>query len=429
MPLNTIHKKIFSIFFYFSILYSLIIYIFYPGLFTPDSLDQLNQALKSNYTDWHPPIMAWLWNLTNTIFPDHSGLLFLHTFVLWLATSILYFTSRSKFSFLFLIIPFLPTTMGLIGIIWKDAGTAFFLLLAISSFFIERKTLSYGIFWTSIAIAIAYRYNTLFSSIPIVFYFWHKYLAQNKNTKKYHKLKPYIFTFFSIFFILIFINIFNYKFLSTQKTTPSIVIIVDDLSYISTKNNTSFIPGFTLEEIKESHSKAVDDNIFRLISNTQKSYDYQAIKESWATTISQHPIDYIEFRSKNFLRFLGFSLSPPFNLKHPSLHYWTPHSYNDSSTNSFRVFMGKYIEGSVSIFPFLFTAYFWIFFSAIFIILIIKKHNKNNIDLLCLALLTSSLINFFSYLLVANAPYYRYYYWSILSCVCTIIIYINRQKS
>lgn len=424
-------KKTLVLLFYYTLFYSLVIYIFYPGLFTPDSLDQLSQATQSEYTDWHPPIMAWFWNITNQIFPDYSGLLFLHAFTLWLSTSILFFNSQSKYSYLYLTIPFLPVTLGLVGIIWKDAGTAFFLLLAVSTFFIKRKILSYVLFWVSIFIAVAYRYNTLFSSIPIIFYFWHNYSA-SQNTKhgnsKLNKTKPYLLTIASLILVIFSINFFNYKFLSARKTTPSIVILIDDLSYISTKNNISFIPGFTLEEIKESHSKAVDDNIFRLIANTQKSYEYQAVKESWLKTISKYPIDYIEFRAKNFLRFLGLSLHAPFNLNHPSLHYWTPYSYNDSSTNSFRIFMGKYIESSASVFPFFFTAYFWVFFSLIFCILILKKRNKSNFDLICLTLFVSSLINFFSYLLVANAPYYRYYYWSILSCISASIIFINRQR-
>ncbi|NBY19037.1 hypothetical protein EBQ74_02025 [bacterium] len=34
---------------------------FYPGSMSPDSYDQLRQALTNHYNDWHPPVMAWFW--------------------------------------------------------------------------------------------------------------------------------------------------------------------------------------------------------------------------------------------------------------------------------------------------------------------------------------------------------------------------------
>jgi hypothetical protein len=34
--------------------------IFYPGILTPDSVQQYDQAITGMYTDWHPPVMAFL---------------------------------------------------------------------------------------------------------------------------------------------------------------------------------------------------------------------------------------------------------------------------------------------------------------------------------------------------------------------------------
>ena len=53
-----------------------------PGIYSPDSLDQLLQAQRGVYSDGHPPIMASLWSLllrvsgtAETLYWVHLGLL------------------------------------------------------------------------------------------------------------------------------------------------------------------------------------------------------------------------------------------------------------------------------------------------------------------------------------------------------------------
>ncbi len=36
-------------------------WLFYPGMMSPDSVEQLAQAVTADFTDWHPPIMAGVW--------------------------------------------------------------------------------------------------------------------------------------------------------------------------------------------------------------------------------------------------------------------------------------------------------------------------------------------------------------------------------
>src|SRR4051812_24964818 len=35
--------------------------ICWPGALLDDSVRQYQEALSGRYTDWHPPVMAWLW--------------------------------------------------------------------------------------------------------------------------------------------------------------------------------------------------------------------------------------------------------------------------------------------------------------------------------------------------------------------------------
>ncbi|MGI8555822.1 MAG: hypothetical protein ACR2LT_05650, partial [Pyrinomonadaceae bacterium] len=37
--------------------------IYYPGIMSPDSIDQYGQALEGNFVDWHPPLMSLVLSL------------------------------------------------------------------------------------------------------------------------------------------------------------------------------------------------------------------------------------------------------------------------------------------------------------------------------------------------------------------------------
>ena len=55
---------------------------YFPGVYTPDSADQLGQALKNDYHDWHPPLMAWLWRSLITLTGREESLLVFHLLLL-----------------------------------------------------------------------------------------------------------------------------------------------------------------------------------------------------------------------------------------------------------------------------------------------------------------------------------------------------------
>src|SRR5690606_26904053 len=103
---------------------------FYPGIMTPDTLDQLAQANAQAFNDWHPPMMAWLWSGLNRVFPAASGFLFFDLFLLWFG---LYRISRSidpRYAPYVYLLGFLPFVINISGVIWKDVATAYALLWA-----------------------------------------------------------------------------------------------------------------------------------------------------------------------------------------------------------------------------------------------------------------------------------------------------------
>lgn len=396
---------------------------FYPGIMTPDTLDQLAQANAQDFNDWHPPMMAWLWSWLNRVFPAASGFLFFDLFLLWFG---LYWINRRidhRYAPFVYLLGFLPFVINLSGVIWKDVATAYALLWAVIVMLEPPSRGRLALFSVFIFVAIGIRYNSLFSCLPlIVGYFWQSF-ANRQVSYKWAR----VLALSCVFFIaqLTCLNLFNYHFLNTAKGTPQIVILVDDLAYLSTQVGHSLVPGVDLETVTIKSQISVNDNIFRY----SHVLDYEAVKASWIAAVSDHPWLYLQFRGKVFLRFLGFSLAPPFWLDRPSYGYWLDGSYESRQTNGIRQSLGQYVKTLALLAPVFFTGAFWLTVAAVTFCLSVALRLPYREVTLALSL--SAGVNLMSYLLVANAPFFRYYYWSIVAgslSVFLILVGFARQR-
>src|SRR5262249_10194708 len=109
----------------------------FPGLLSPDSVRQYKQALAHHYTDWHPPIMAWIWSFLNYFSKGPQNLLVLHLSLLFLGLFIFYLTYEKchpLLSLLFFAIPFIPSIFIFTCLLLKDVGMAFSWVCAIAVF-------------------------------------------------------------------------------------------------------------------------------------------------------------------------------------------------------------------------------------------------------------------------------------------------------
>lgn len=61
----------------------------FPGFMDNDAKGQYAEALSGHYTDWHPPVMAWLWSLLHRVADGPAPLLLVHLTVYWLGFGLL----------------------------------------------------------------------------------------------------------------------------------------------------------------------------------------------------------------------------------------------------------------------------------------------------------------------------------------------------
>src|SRR5438309_1185367 len=57
--------------------------VYYPGYMSPDSVVQLGQARFGVTSNYYPPLMAYIWAVTDRILPGPAGMLILHNLVFW----------------------------------------------------------------------------------------------------------------------------------------------------------------------------------------------------------------------------------------------------------------------------------------------------------------------------------------------------------
>ena len=60
------------------------LFVFYPGEMTYDSRQQYAEALSGHFTDWHPPITAWLWSHLLPLGVECGPLFVMNVFLYWL---------------------------------------------------------------------------------------------------------------------------------------------------------------------------------------------------------------------------------------------------------------------------------------------------------------------------------------------------------
>jgi len=155
---------------------------YWPGFFSPDSVDQYKQVLSGKYDDWHPVIHTLLiFGIPHYIFGEAYMIIFCQIVVFSLAISYLFLTLYEfKISKLCIICSYLyiilnPNTCKIMLYPWKDS--AFSILATILFTFIFRIYLTKGrwfdtkfnifIFTITCVLLTLFRHNGILLTLPI----------------------------------------------------------------------------------------------------------------------------------------------------------------------------------------------------------------------------------------------------------------------
>jgi hypothetical protein len=141
----------------------------YPGFLSPDPVMQLGDARRGVWSDWHPPIMGWLWLGIEHVVTGTFGMLVAQSVALLLG---LYGVARTILSprraaCVAVAILLFPSVLTAMAVIWKDSQMAGYLMAGTACLLSAKR-------WVRIAglallgLATGVRYNGLAAVLPLV---------------------------------------------------------------------------------------------------------------------------------------------------------------------------------------------------------------------------------------------------------------------
>lgn len=398
--------------------------VFYPGYMSNDSMSQFMQASgQIPVSDWHPPIMVFVWGLLLKITNISGSLLIVQLAMLWVAMFIIalvvYSKTRSyKYALLPFLVPIVPFVFNISGVLWKDVQMAYALLLAVSLIVAAMHFKRLLLPWMKVSLAAGVallllyaallRYNALFAAIPILVF---AAIAFGYGRK--------VIIASIAGFLLLFVGTQALIGTFVQSDNPISSVMLDD---IVTVNSREEIERMAInDELKQtllSVQGCIDDtrfvNLYLVCANDidRKNISvlhYGELKDEWVSSVVGNLPQYVSYRLQSFALFV-FSQGDSY--------IW--HSGINENVYGLKVanerignIAGYYVKASYDVFPILYKVWFWLLFAIGLFAYAIKRVRYYKGVVVALSL--SAVIYIVAYVPVVVATDYRYIYWPVIA--------------
>ena len=396
---------------------------FWPGLMSIDSFEQYVQASLHRYNDHHPPIMAWVWSLTDRVIPGPAGMLILHLSLLWIGLWSVAEGARRRgfrYTWVILLIGVTPWIANIAGVIWKDVGMAC-ALLAAGGFLYDVENnggrLRFLVIATAfvlIAYATMVRANGFFAALPLAAYA----VAIARPRAAFARTAAIGVAFVAL--VLGGQQLLERKVLDASPRHLSQLVMLFDLAGIACRGGEIDIPpafrkpGYDAAALCPAYDPdQVDTLFFFPKSPLQMSLDEDAVQKLravWLGAATQHPKLYLAHRMQSFAGLLGLHrvseddryLRQPYMQPNPWGFAFTPNSLSSALNASVDALADSG----------LFSGALWIGVAAVLLAVIVWRRLQARFEAV---LLVSGLMNALPYFLLSLAPNYRFLYWTVLS--------------
>ncbi|HET9906868.1 MAG TPA: hypothetical protein VFQ23_09510 [Anaerolineales bacterium] len=422
-----------------------ILYVFYPGYMSNDSVDQLTQGRSNNYTDWHPPLMSWVWGRFDQVLPGPAGMLLFHNLLFWGGLGLFMQSVAPKWpgwlkSILILLVGFFPPILMLLGVIWKDVGmaAAFLFGTALLVQAQERKSaffLSAGL--VSIWYGFSIRLNGIIAAVPLIFFaaaiFYDLgYFAKWKHANKTLQI-------FLSGVVLLGVMLFATKavekvLVKNPPSYPIQQIFIHDLVGISVRLSEVLLPDYLLlpvpptqMELRRIYTPGTinhlffgDDGRIRL-KLTNDPVLISNLRSTWAKVVLDHPKAYLIHRSRIFYRQYWLEGR---RVCFPYQEVTTPNALGVKSPQSpLTASLFAWAEPVTTTFLYRGWIYLLITFLLVLYNFLYALFNRMKLPLpaVILALSTSGLLFGAAYFFISPACDFRFHYWVVISAILSMI--------
>ena len=398
--------------------------VFYPGIFTPDSLDQFSQAQTGQFEDWHPPMMAALWFVLNRLHEGPELLFFTHLILFWVglwAVSDAIRRSGAHWGALVPLIGLAPFVFNYLGLLWKDVALASAWLFAAGVAFrrlVRGEKLQVWelvVIWAAFAYGALVRGNSIFAAAPLALYFL--------NTDVFsRRIWPQIAACILVpALLLTAASVFNQQIVAAEAQHPEDSLFLFDLVGVSHQTRANLVPGpwtpAQARQIPDCYGVDKWDHVgmghCRFLTQTLDDRDLwggPAVSHAWLGAIAQHPLQYAAHRlafSNQLMRWLGpipahdafmeSEMTDPRYRHHPGPVFRAYEAGSDALAST----------------PF-FRPYFWLLIAAGAVVVSWFATDSPQ-RRFASALSASGFVYLATYVVFGVASDFRYAYWSILA--------------
>jgi putative flippase GtrA len=410
----------------------------YPGELNSDSRWQYAQAVSGQYSDWHPPIMAWVWSFLLHIVDGQVSILTLHLGLHWLGFALIAdgirCLGKPRLAWLALLSGAFPVFLFYNGTIHKDVGMASAMLAAFGLGFryrINGRSIPFGILILA-SILLAYgtlvRTNAIFAFGPLFIYLFTDRIRL-ASVKKLALLSILLAGL-----ALPLSSYINRDLLAAKSDGAIQSLFLFDLNGIAYHSgDLSVLPpefAFSKEDLQRCYTPYWWDTISYWGGchsaweslGPENSLARKNLGHRWLTEMIEHPLDYIEHRLKVLNSILYFIVPAKHCRYVPGCGDKDPETNNILPVTDHDIRM-DYFRKNPFVLP--------INWLVLGLVLLLFTNHIKPLEVLSAtrALLISGISVLLFMIIVGVATDIRYSYWTIMSILLAALISFDQLKS
>jgi hypothetical protein len=414
----------------------LVVALFYPGMFSNDTLSQWSQAVNDSYDNWHPAIMAIMMHILNPML-GIGGIFIVHQILYWASIAIFVDLIFNRNLLWFYAIGLFPPVFTISLSVFKDVGFIVSCMGAISLFILYVSSKKKSVLFLSLMLLLyagCVRINGLAITAILVFC---GALFLFKATAK--RILISLFCVFCTFLITFSANVAINKVYDVREVNPIATLLLWDIAGVYCYSGQDRPPPKAVAVVDAARAKNWLD-YYR--SDTCSLCWYSGVscvlpsKESaehlfnfWFHEIKQQPVAYLKHRYELSKHLFGLN----------GKIFYAYHSWhqNERDLNSGEARLGDFsktvfskIEKMFYLSESLYLAqpFVWIIVEVIILlyglILFCCRRAISLEKFLAFSLAFSGLPNAFTLIFISVAADYRYIVWTVLSGFLSVLLLV-----
>ncbi len=421
---------------------------YFPGCVSHDTLQQYEQAITGNYSDWHPPIMAFLWRSLMFLWPNPGVLLIFHNVCYWSLWCFLSlsFGTKGRAKLGVFLLGLLPPLWSQLHVLWKDTELSIALFgcfLLVTWIKLNRDLFSKWIMWGTGFLALAFfcystwvRANAVLALFPVAFFVFFE------KGKRYSIVKAFFGSLFLTLLVYQMGSIVNYDWLKAKKNHISQLIQIHDIAGVYYRTGNAELlpnywfrldPGTTPQAIHDHYNPQSVDTLAwsGFVPITDDPVCLGELKGDWIKSIRFSPGAYLRHRWSCFELILGLGRNGPLNPFHFSID---PNSMGLREEGDPQI--GSILSGYFSCLTgtWLFAGWFYLLMAlGIALLTVLKLHLMNLFAQASFFSAVSALIYQCGYFFYGIGCDFRYLYSSIqmtfFSCVMLYLAFKDHREN